>query len=397
MSSVQSIPLLARRQRIPAPLAQIAEQLAQQAAALDRSGEFPHANLALLHEYGLLGLACEQRYGGADANLPTLQQVVSAIAQGEPSTALIVCMQYLHHLRLAANPKWPEALRSAISQSAVQHGALINSLRVEPELGSPARGGLPRTVATRTSAGWRLNGHKLYTTGIDGLSWLAIWARSDDANPQVGTWLVPRNSPGITIKRSWDHLGMRASGSHEVILHDVAVPLSHAADIYPADRPPPPDTAQIRAAANAHAALLPAIYDGVAQAARRWLIAWLQQRTPTSLGAPLASLARVQETVGQIDGLLLVNQSLLRQAAAQAFSTEQANLAKVTITENAIAAVEKALTQSGNHGLTRHNPLERHYRNVLCGRVHTPQNDSAWIKAGQAALRPQDDNQHVAY
>lgn len=143
MSSVQSIPLLARRQRIPAPLAQIAEQLAQQAAALDRSGEFPHANLALLHEYGLLGLACEQRYGGADANLPTLQQVVSAIAQGEPSTALIVCMQYLHHLRLAANPKWSEALRCAISQSAVQHGALINSLRVEPELGSPARGGLP--------------------------------------------------------------------------------------------------------------------------------------------------------------------------------------------------------------------------------------------------------------
>ncbi len=388
MNSVQSTRQLARRRHMQPPLEQITEQLAQQAAALDRSGAFPHANLALLHEYGLLGLACEQRYGGAEANLFTLQQVVGAIAQGEPSTALIVCMQYLHHLRLASNPSWPESLRGAVSHGAVQNGALINSLRVEPELGSPARGGLPHTVAARTSAGWRLNGHKLYTTGIEGLSWLAIWARSDDADPQVGTWLVPRDSPGITIKRSWDHLGMRATGSHEVILRDVLVPLPHAVEIYPADRPPAPDTAQIQAAANAHAALLPAIYDGVARAARRWLIAWLQQRVPASLGAPLASLARVQENLGQIDGLLLVNQSLLRQAAARAFSTEQANLAKVTITENAIAAVEKALTQSGNHGLSRHNPLERHYRNVLCGRIHTPQNDSAWINAGKAALKP---------
>lgn len=386
MSSVWSTRPPARQRHIQPPLAQITAQLAQQAAALDRSGEFPHANLAWLQAHGLLGLACGQRYGGAEASLATLQQVISAIAQGEPSTALIVCMQYLHHLRLAANPDWPEALRCSISQSAVQHGALINSLRVEPELGSPARGGLPHTVAARTPAGWLLNGHKLYTTGIEGLSWLAIWARSDDANPQVGTWLVPRNSPGITIRHSWDHLGMRATGSHEVILHNVAVPLSHAVGTYPADRPPAPDTAQIQATANAHTALLPAIYDGIAQAARRWLIAWLQQRVPASLGAPLASLPRVQENIGQIDGLLLVNQSLLRQAAAQAFTTEQANLAKVTITENAVNAVEKALALTGNHGLTRHNPLERHYRNVLCGRVHTPQNDSAWINAGKAAL-----------
>jgi alkylation response protein AidB-like acyl-CoA dehydrogenase len=149
MNSVQSTRLLARRRHMQPPLEQITEQLAQQAAALDRSGRFPHANLALLHEYGLLSLACEQRYGGAEANLSTLQQVISAIAQGEPSTALIVCMQYLHHLRLASNASWPESLRGAVSRSAVQNGALINSLRVEPELGSPARGGLPHTVAAQ--------------------------------------------------------------------------------------------------------------------------------------------------------------------------------------------------------------------------------------------------------
>jgi len=367
-------------------LEQIAATLAERAEDLDRTAEFPHRNLALLQQHGLLGLSCAPGYGGAGADLATLQRVISAIAQGEPSTALIVCMQYLHHLRLAENPLWPEALRQQVCQSAVQQGALINSLRVEPELGSPARGGLPNTLATRSANGWKINGHKLYTTGIEGLTWLAIWARSDEITPQVGIWLVPRHSAGIRVIESWDHLGMRASGSHEVVLEDVEVPLNHAVDTYPIDHPPSPDSEKIRSFANQNAALLSAVYDGVAQSARNWLLSWLQQRVPSGLGKPLASLSRVQENVGKIEALLLVNQSLLQRVATQGLSSEQANLAKVTITENAIEVVSKSLELTGNHGLSRHHPLERHYRNVLCGRVHTPQNDSAWINAGKQAL-----------
>jgi len=120
--------------------------------------------------------------------------------------------------------------------------------------------------------------------------------------------------------------------------------------------------------------------------ARNWLLSWLQQRVPSGVGKPLASLSRVQEIVGKIEALLLVNQSLLQRVATQGLSSEQANLAKVTITENAIEVVSKSLELTGNHGLSRHHPLECHYRNVLCGRVHTPQNDSAWINAGKQAL-----------
>jgi len=59
---------------------------------------------------------------------------------------------------------------------------------------------------------------------------------------------------------------------------------------------------------------------------------------------------------------------------------------KLTVTNNAVAAVEDALSLTGNHGLSRANPLERHYRDVLCGRVHTPQDDSTRIGLGRAAL-----------
>ena len=55
--------------------------------------------------------------------------------------------------------------------------------------------------------------------------------------------------------------------------------------------------------------------------------------------------------------------------------------------DNAIRAVELALQLSGNHGLTRHNPLERHWRDVLCSRIHTPQNDAVLVAAGKRALK----------
>lgn len=368
-------------------LTEISQLMAEQAASLDASGDFPRHNIDRLRQRGFLSLAAPRQYGGAGADLARLQQAIAAVAWGEPATALIVCMQYLHHLRLAENDSWAEPLRQRVFQDAVERGGLINSLRVEPDLGSPARGGLPQTVATRSAEGWKINGHKIYTTGIEGLSWLAIWGRSDDSPPLVGSWLVPRDSDGITVVKSWDHAGMRATGSHEVILQNVRVAAANAVDVWPADAPPAPDAEQFRLFANRHTALLTAIYDSVARAARDWLVAWLNARIPGNLGQPLSGLPRVQEKVGQIDGLLVVNRSLLEKAAELGFSAIEANLAKVTITDNAIQTVNLALELTGNHGLSRQNPLERHYRNVLCGRVHTPQNDSAWLAAGKYAFQ----------
>ncbi|MCA3785652.1 acyl-CoA dehydrogenase family protein, partial [Burkholderia sp.] len=67
-------------------------------------------------------------------------------------------------------------------------------------------------------------------------------------------------------------------------------------------------------------------------------------------------------------------------------SVTTSGLVKRTVTEHAIRVVEQALKLSGNHGLSRANPLERHYRDVLCSRVHTPQDDAIAVAAGRAAL-----------
>lgn len=372
-----------------AVLAAITRALAASAEAQDASGGFPHANFALLREAGLLGLAVPARWGGPGGRLAEARALVAAVARGEPATALILVMQLMLTRSLAdAGCRWPAALRDRVLHSAVSEGALGNQLRVEPELGSPARGGLPGTVARRTPEGWRLSGHKLYTTGVDGLRWLVVWGRSDEPEPRVGQFLVPSDAAGLRIQRSWDHLGMRATASDELLLDEVLIPADHAVDLRPpAEWVARPDLEQ-QAWMNV---LLGTLYDAVARNARDWLLGFLNQRAPASLGAPLATLPRVQEAVGEIEALLLSSRVQLDAATAAAdagvpWSVADSGLLKVAVTRNAIAVTELALRQSGNHGLSRSNPLQRYHRDVLCGRVHTPQEDSALVAAGRGAL-----------
>lgn len=91
------------------------------------------------------------------------------------STALILVMQYIQHARLQDNKSWPEHLHTQVAQEAVHQSASINSLRGEPDLGTPARGGLPGTIARRTEDGWRISGRKIYSTGSHGLTWFNVW------------------------------------------------------------------------------------------------------------------------------------------------------------------------------------------------------------------------------
>lgn len=367
----------------PVVLSTLTRELAASAAEHDRSGAFPAANFTLLQRHGLLGLTVPKALGGGGADLPTARKVIAAVAKGEPSTALILVMQYLQHFRLQDDQRWPVHLRERLAREAVEKGALINAFRVEPELGTPARGGLPATLARRTAEGWRLSGTKLYSTGSHGLEWYLVWARSDDADPLVGGFLVHKDSPGIRIVDEWDHLGMRATCSHRVEFDNVLLPLDHAVAVSPASAPRPELDGE---GIVWMAVLLSSIYDAVAQAARDWLLSFLRERVPSNLGQPLASLPRFQEIVGRIDTLLFANRNLLDSAAVGLVEPKNAGQLKQLVTQNAIQAVELAIQATGNPGLSRHNPLERHYRDVLCSRIHTPQDDVVFHGTGRAAL-----------
>ena len=117
-------------------------------------------------------------------------------------------------------------------------------------------------------------------------------------------------------------------------------------------------------------ALLAAIYDGVAAQHLGRCLGWLSTRAPANLGHALPSTACAGKT-GQIEGWLLTDRCLLQQAAGlELTATGNTNLAKVTITDNAVAGRDFLALEltPAIMALSRQHPRERHYRNVLCGR-----------------------------
>lgn len=221
---------LAALHRTPS-VAALATEFARTAAEHDRTATFPFVNFTRLHEAGLLALTVPLHLGGNAASLDEAAQVIGTIAAGEPSTALVLAMQFTHHAMIARSGRFPRHLGERLGREAATAVSLINALRVEPELGTPARGGLPATTASRTAQGWRLSGHKIYATGAPILTWYLVWARTEEDEPRVGHFLVRAGQPGIRIVETWDHLGMRATGSHDVVLDGVEVPADHAVDI----------------------------------------------------------------------------------------------------------------------------------------------------------------------
>jgi alkylation response protein AidB-like acyl-CoA dehydrogenase len=365
----------------------LARAFAETAARYDASAAFPFENIQRLRDAGAPAFVTPKELGGRGFGLARAQSVVNRIAKGEASTGLVLAQQYLFHGTMLRNPKFPAALRERIFRSAVEEGGFVNSLRVEPDLGTPARGGLPATVARRTKTGWALNGRKIYATGSPALRWNAIWARTDEDAPRIGVFVVPGGAPGFRIEETWRQLGMRASGSHDVVLEDVEIPEDHAAELSsPEERvaPDPVLTAWV-------SVLFSTVYDGAARAARDWIVAFLKTRTPSNLGAPLASLPRMQEAVGEIDSALYANRVLLRDLSERVDrgdtpAPQDSAYVKHNVNANTLKAASKALEIAGNPGLAQDNPLERHYRDVLCARVHTPQADTILGNGGREAL-----------
>jgi alkylation response protein AidB-like acyl-CoA dehydrogenase len=381
--------LTARTLRPPAldRLHKVTALLAAHAQARDRDAAFPHEGVSAVHDAGLLTATAPTRFGGAGLGLSDTTQILHALGRGDPSVALVSAMTLIAHAGQHGSAAWPEAAYAALLDASVDAPALVNALRVEPDLGTPARGGLPATIARRAEEGWRLSGRKIFSTGAVALSRMVVYARTDEPTPRVGEFVVVAGAPGVTVEPTWDHLGLRASRSDDVVFVDTPVAADHTVGLVPTDavRGVDPDLAVWFALTT------PTIYLGVARAALDWLVGFLQARVPTALGAPLATLPRFRAAVGEIDAELTAAEDLCtalarRHDAGEPALGPHAAGAKLVATRAAIGAVERAVALVGNNGLTRANPLERHLRDVLCARVHTPQDDAITAALGAAAL-----------
>jgi len=185
---------------------------------------------------------------------------------------------------------------------------------------------------------------------------------------------------------------MRTSGSHDVYLQDAFVP-----DAWILSRTAVADAPAAPPGANGWGLTVSAVYLGIGQAALAAACEYANTRVPPSLGAPIATLPHIQQTIGQMQLSLTAAETVLEHAA-QRWMEDPAGRngmnallasAKMLATNAACSVSEAALRVGGGFSLTRELPLERHFRDARAGLFNPPQDDLALTIIGKAALARQ--------
>ncbi|RXZ82539.1 acyl-CoA dehydrogenase [Paenibacillaceae bacterium] len=359
---------------------------AERASKYDQEGAFPFENFDELKESGYLKLTVPEIFGGEEASVYEMVLSQERLARGDGSTALAVGWHLGLILQVRLSQAWPEGLYANVCREVVIDGIVVNELASEPATGSPTRGGRPETTARRVEGGWRIIGRKTFSTLSPILKQFVVTA-GIEGSERVGAFLV-RTGPGVQVKETWNTMGMRATGSHDMILENVFV-----ADSFmirgredEAAKPPVPTEGTML-----H---IPACYIGIAYGARNFALDFARQHKPNSLTVPIIELPSIQRQIAQIELDLITARSFLFQTADR-WDKEPDNrvalrvelgLAKYIATNAAIRVVDQAMRIVGGLSLSRAYPLERMYRDVRAGLHNPPMDDIALQNLANRAI-----------
>ncbi|WP_209312638.1 acyl-CoA dehydrogenase family protein, partial [Streptomyces lonarensis] len=388
----------------------LAPRFAARAAAHDAAGTFPAADFDDLRAAGLLGLLVPTRLGGSGASFAEYAAVAEAVATGSGATALVFNMHAsvtgaLAHTpdellrELGVGPEVFAARDRALSAAAA--GALYGVAMSERGAGS--RLSRITTGYRRVEDGFRLTGAKAFVSGAGHADAYLVAARErtdDDAaadsegpagGPETGTparvsyFLVPAGE-GVRVEETWDSLGMRATGSHDLHL-DVAVPGDAL-------------LGGIDGLAVLLAQVMPqwlvasyaAVYVGVARSA-------LAAAAEHARGRGLESLPLVRARLGRADAATAAAGLVVAEAArrvSEAPGEPETNRwvwrAKLVAGDTAAEVASSALEAAGTSATRRGHALERIYRDARCGALQPATSDVCADWLGVAALGGDPEN-----
>ena len=272
-------------------------QLAEYAEIHDRDASFPFASFQLLRDIGWMAAPIPRQYGGEECSLADLVAAQTALARVDMALAFACGMHLMSVGSERSNRVWPEQLRDRIFRSVVDEGALCNQVASEPELGSPQGGGRPQTALTPDGPGrWRINGRKSFTTLAPDLTWFLTYCAIEDGSGMLARVAVHKDSPGLRIEETWDVVGLRSTGSHDVWFENVAI-----TDDEFLVRQDPSKAGQRRGDFAWFALLVSAASLGVAEAARDYTVDFARHRRPGGAPGVIGSLPTVRAQVGEID------------------------------------------------------------------------------------------------
>ena len=260
---------------------------------------------------------------------------------------------------------------------------IINTAASERNAGSPLTGAKPTTTAVLSAdqQHYIITGEKTFTSAAPVLDYIFVTATMDDG--KVATFLVPRNSKGVSIRETWDSVALRGTASHDLLLDHVEIPMSYLKEYM---------TVENKNRRKGWMLHIPACYLGIAGAARDYAVQFSATYVPTSLGKPIGTLPNIQQQIGEIEVKLMASRQFLYGVATQYeenpnkdFQIEMAAV-KTFVTNNAIDIVDLAMRIVGARSLSQQNPLHRYYQNVRAGLHNPPMDDIAFKMLAENAL-----------
>jgi alkylation response protein AidB-like acyl-CoA dehydrogenase len=350
---------------------------ARRAAETADEDQFVADNFALLKSSGLVHAGVPKDLGGAGATIDELAAMLRTIAHHCPSTALAFSM----HTHQVAIPAWRWTHQKATPVEPLLKRIAAERIVLLSSGGSDWISGSGK--AEKVEGGYRITARKIFSSGSPAGDLLMTGAvlEEDGKPPMVLHFGVPMNSPKVKLLDTWRTLGMRSTGSHDVMIDghvvpDAGVSLSRkAGEWHPL----------FQIIATIAFPLVYSVYLGTAEGARDIALDLAKQKGKQSHNAlELAGRMETELAAARLacDWML----DAIRKSAPNAATVNQVMTGKQLVTRHAIAAVELAMELAGGAGFYRAAGLERRFRDIQAARYHPLQSGTQAQYAGAMAL-----------
>ncbi|SFU22208.1 Acyl-CoA dehydrogenase [Mesorhizobium sp. YR577] len=354
----------------------LSPKFAASAAGADEQDRFVAENYRLLKEAGLVEAAVPAELGGRGAEIAALCDMIREIAHSCGSTALAFSM----HTHQVAIPAW----RWRHQKVAVVEGLLkrvaTERLILLSSGGSDWLAGSGKAV--KVDGGYRISARKVFTSGAQAGDILMTGAilEGEDGSKSVLHFGVPMKAPEVKVVETWRAMGMRGTGSNDVVIDDLFVADAgvsfsrKAAEWHPV----------FQIIATIAMPLIYSAYLGVAESAREIAINLAKKKEPNAYATDLAGKMDTALRSAQLAHRWMVN--IVERNAPSAESVNEVMIGRSLVAENAIKTVELALELAGGAGFYRVNGLEQRFRDIQGARFHPLQRGPQAHYAGAMAL-----------
>ena len=353
----------------------IAGEIEQFAQAHDDDDSFVAEGYEALKREGFFKALVPEEFGGSGASTSDICRVIRILGSACGSTALAFSMH--SHLVATAAWRWRHlgAPTEALLRKVGEEGAILLSSGGSDWLDS---GG----SAQKVGGGFRIRARKAFSSGAPAADMLVTSAVHDDPveGPTVLHFAVPLNAEGVELQETWRVMGMRGTGSHDIVLTDVFVPEGAISGRRPQGKWHP----LFHAISMIALPIIYSAYAGVAEGARDRAIGLASGRPPDH-----GLIALVGEMENALAGALLAHERMVLIAEDRMpgpDTTKEVTVLRTLVARFAVEAVERAMMVAGGASFYRSKGLERSFRDVQAARFHPLQEKAQLEYAGRMAL-----------